>query len=124
MFFGEYLIQRGLMTEEDLHKALDIQTSERTPLGQLAVEQSFLNRKDLFRVLNEQRKTKEKSKRFGDVAVELGIMTEKQLNELLKIQAENRKLIGAILVSTGVISGAQLVEALKGFKDLKEKEKE
>lgn len=122
MFFGEYLIQLGFITKEDLSNALNIQVRERRSFGQLAVQHGFLERKGLFRILISKREVERKSKYFGSIAEELGLMTREQVDEVLKIQTYDRKLLGAILVSLGAISVSQLVKAIKGHKDLKEKE--
>ncbi len=122
ILFGEYLIQQGLVIEDDLDRALQSQARERVPVGQLAIQQGFLEQKGLLRVLNAQKRAVGKSKVFGRIAVGFGLMTEEQVNKLLKIQAENRKLLGVVLVSQGALSGAQLIKALKGYKDLQNKE--
>lgn len=56
MLFGEYLLEQGLVVEDDLVNALDDQHKNKMPLGQMAVQKGFIDAKGLFKVLTEQRK--------------------------------------------------------------------
>jgi len=57
-------------------------------------------------------------KRFGDIAVEKGFITEDQLAEALEVQQENdvngwdRRLIGSVLYRLGHMTIEQVVEVL------------
>ena len=55
MVFGEFLIEKNIVREEELLKALDDQKAKRVPLGQLAVKEGFLEPKQLFKILTAQR---------------------------------------------------------------------
>ncbi|MFQ5673600.1 MAG: hypothetical protein ACE5G9_10935 [Nitrospinales bacterium] len=113
MLFGEFLVQRGLVTEEEVLRAVDTQAQSRIPLGRLAVDNHFLAGGDLFRILSRQRKTS--GKRFGEIAIELGLLTKEQAEKLLEIQGQTSKKIGDILVSQSALSQNSLNQALKDF---------
>jgi len=56
---GEYLVQKGLITEENLHKALDHQQEETSRgntilLGQALIDLKFIDRSDLDQAVTEQ----------------------------------------------------------------------
>jgi len=57
-------------------------------------------------------------KRFGDIAVEKGFITEDQRAEALEVQQENdlngldRRLIGSVLYRRGYMTIEQVVEVL------------
>ena len=58
---------------------------------------------------------------FGQVAVRLGFTTQGQVNTALQIQSslehagKGRKLLGMIMLETGLISSAQLIEVLQYY---------
>lgn len=45
---GDMLIEQGLITEEDLSKALSIQRETKQPLGEILIEQSMINERTLL----------------------------------------------------------------------------
>lgn len=51
-------------------------------------------------------------KRFGDLLVEGGIISQEDLDEALHEQAETRKKLGEILVANGVVTERQIVDFL------------
>ena len=116
MIFGEFLIGKNIVREEDLLRALDAQKAKRTPLGQLAVKEGFLEPKQLFKILTAQRKQGAEGENLGTVAVQMGFMTPEQMEELVKIQAETNELLCDILVGQGSLTRSELLQALKEFR--------
>ncbi len=51
--------------------------------------------------------------RMGDLLVSVGLITQDQLQEALKVGKETRKRLGEVLISTGVITEQQMIEALE-----------
>ena len=62
-----------------------------------------------------------KTEQFGQVAVRMGFVTESQVLAALDIQeamqkaGKERRLIGMIMLETGMISSEQLIDILKYF---------
>ncbi len=115
MLFGEYLVGKGLVDEETLVIALDQQRQQNRPLGQIALRNGLINKKELFRILTEQRKLESQGKSFGLIALELEILTMEQVDSLVASQSESNLLLGEILVGEGVISKNQLDQFLEEF---------
>ncbi|MEW6109234.1 MAG: hypothetical protein AB1632_08755 [Nitrospirota bacterium] len=61
--------------------------------------------------------------KFGEIAIEMGFLTEKQVDELLKKQSDDYILFGEALVKIGALSEEELVANLKEF-NLKKLSKE
>lgn len=120
MLFGEFLIQQGYINREALEEALESQARDRVLLGQLAVQEGYLTNKDLFSILKIQRGQQETTKRIGEIAIELQLMTEETLIKLLTKQAEGKELLGNIMVSKGSLAPLKLVKALKGHQEIKQ----
>ena len=112
MRFGDYLLSRKLATPEQIAKALEFQRSYTRPLGKLARALGYISRKENVQVLLENIKSK---KRYGDIAVEKGLLTRQQIDDLLEIQKRDSVMIGNLLVEDEVLSKKQLLEALKSF---------
>ena len=112
------MIEKNIVREEELLKALDDQKAKRVPLGQLAVKEGFLEPKQLFKILTAQRKQGSEGGNFGAVAVEMGFMTPEKMAELVKIQTETNELLGDILVEQEFLTRSELLQALKEFRAL------
>ena len=116
MIFGEYLIEQNIIQLEDLDRALEIQKTDRVPLGQLAMHNGLIDNKQLFRILSRQRKPEEKNKSFGKLAVAMEYLSQDQVETLLERQTHTNRLLGEILVSQGLVSQMDLIKALKKFR--------
>ena len=121
MIFGEYLVEQKIIREKDLGRALEIQKTDRVPLGQLAMQKGLIDNKQLFRILSRQRKPEEKAKNFGKLAVEMEYLNQEQVEMLLERQTHTNRLLGEILVSQGWVSQMELIKALKKFRSQNKK---
>ena len=54
-----------------------------------------------------------KTKRLGDLLVESGLITNDQLNHILKTQISTGRKIGEILIDEGIVSERQIIEVLE-----------
>jgi hypothetical protein len=114
MHFGLYLKKKGVISAEQLVAAAEIQLSSLTRIGQLALEESILSPRDIFDVLRAQGELP--NQRFGDIAIEMGLMTRDDLMRLLMIQTDRRRPIGEILVSQGVLTRVQLSQEMGEYR--------
>jgi CheY-specific phosphatase CheX len=118
-FFGQYLLEKGRITSQQLLAALECQKSITQPIGTIALERGLLTAEQIKQILQQQRKTNE---RFGEIAVVLGFLTQAQLDELLDKQDTNhRARLGEALVSKGYITLETLEKELKEY--IKESER-
>jgi hypothetical protein len=116
--FGQYLVNRGVVDEEAIIDALNIQRKRTIPIGKIGLEEKVLSFKEVFDILNAQVNT---PKLFGEVAVELGYLTEKEVDRLLKIQQERRPHTGEILLEMNKLDKETLdIELENYFKKTKE----
>jgi len=115
---GDYLIQQGLITEEDLSRALNTQAGQRVPLGLLARQKGTLGNKEIFEILKGKRKSKGGTRDFLEIAVESGFLTDPRARRLRGIQIGSRELLGGILLSQGALGRKDLIRALRGFQSL------
>ena len=114
MHFGIYLKKKGVISAEQLVAAAEIQLASLTRIGQLALEESIISPRDIFDVLRAQ--SAAPNQRFGDLAIEMGLITRDELMRLLMIQADRRRSIADILVSQGVLTRQQVAEEMGEYR--------
>lgn len=114
MHFGLYLKKKGVITAEQLVSAAEVQLASLTRIGQLALEESILSPRDIFEVLRAQ--SASPNQRFGDLAIEMGLMTCDELMRLLMIQADRRRTIADILVSQRVLTKQQVAAEMSEYR--------
>ena len=112
-FFGQYLLEKGRISNEQLLDAVDYQNSTNARLGTLAVERGVLS-EDQVRHVNAQQKTTDRL--FGDMAVDLGYLTPDQLADLVEIQKSSRLFLGEALVEKGFLTADEVDRELAQFK--------
>jgi hypothetical protein len=116
-FLGQYLLEKGVITPQQLLLALELQKQSNPSLGQLAIAEGYLNDAGATKINLEQQRTDE---RFGTLAIQMGLMTESQVNALFQTQQSTRKFFGEILVEQGIIDHSTLEIQLKEHQLLKE----
>jgi len=90
MHFGLYLKKKGIISAEQLVAALEAQLATLPRIGQLALEEGIISPRDIFNVLQAQRKSPDV--RFGELAIEMHLMTRNELMRLLMIQADRKRM--------------------------------
>ena len=107
---GSVLIEAGYLTQSQLGDILTYQkkASQYEPLGQLCVRMGFLSDNELSQVL----KTYKYRLQFGDILVNMSLITPIQLNEALEKQKSSKMKIGELLIELGMITESQFVHCL------------
>jgi hypothetical protein len=114
MQFGLYLKNKGVITAEQFVAALEVQLGSLVPIGQLALEENVLSPRDIFAVLQAQ--SDSPNVRFGDLAVEMGLMTRGHLMQLLMIQADRKRPITEILVEQGALTSQKAASEMTAYR--------
>ena len=125
---GALLVEKGLLTEQELDAALAEQRRTGRLVGQILVERGSLSAFALARALSEQHgvmlqteaELDAKASRnpgwrpLGRLLVDDGYLTRAELRKALRTQRESggRRLLGEILVAEGFLSGIALARAL------------
>ena len=112
-FFGNYLLNKGIVSAEKLSEALSAQKNIRLKLGVLAINAGLMTAEQVDAVHNEQQRV---DKRIGDLMVEMGYVTREQVEELFKTQPSGHLLLGQALVDSGTMTNAQFEAALQDYK--------
>ena len=113
MFFGQYLVEKGVVTREVLLQAIELQESVNLSVGAVAVSMGFLTEIDVERI-NQAQRTEDL--RFGDMATKLGLLNQEQFQQVLTKQKNNHLYIGEALVRVGGLTSTSLPRYLEEFK--------
>jgi CheY-specific phosphatase CheX len=112
-FFGQFLLERGRITSQQLLAALEFQKTISMPIGTLALERGWLNAAQIKDILEQQ---KRKALHFGELAVQSNYLTQAQVDELLQIQDISHRIrLGEALVLKGFITVESLDRELKEY---------
>jgi len=119
MHFGLHLKKKEIISAEQLVAAVETQLKTLTRIGQLALEECIMSPREVFDVLRAQ--SESPNERFGELAIEMGVMTRDQLMRLLIIQADRRRTIAEILVAQGVLSEQQVASEMGEYRRMLDK---
>lgn len=136
---GQILVEHGFITAGQLREALDVQRSrEGSRLGDILIECGFIANEDIFAALQSQCRRRGpddeepaaetfqkrpapppsefiRKSLFGEILLELGLVTEAQLREALELQRDDPegRQLGDILVAIGAVTPSQILAALE-----------
>ncbi len=108
-FFGQFLINRGVINESQFLSAMQVQHDCNVLLGQLAIE---LNMLDAGQVKGIHQQQTTQNKCFGEIAKDLELLSDEQVQTLLLIQKHRNRRIGEVLVSQGILNHENLAKHL------------
>jgi len=112
-FFGQFLVEQGIVSRDNLLKAIELQERKNLKLGEMALSMGYCTHEDIDRAHLYQLT---KDMKLGDILVELGILTLNQLNEVLVRQKNDHLFIGEALLLVDALSKVQLQKYLDDFK--------
>lgn len=116
-FFGNYLLSREYVTQEQLFAAIQKQSDQHVRLGTLAISAGLMTASEVDYVVIQQT---HEDKKFGELAIELGYLTNEQVLDLLKSQNPDFLLLGQILVDDGVLTNTDLEDIIIGYRSQNE----
>ena len=111
--FGNYLVDIGKITKEELQQVLEKQDSVRVKLGLIAVEEGLMTIEQADEVNSLQAVM---DQRFGDIAVSKSYLTEEQVAKLLKKQGNAYLMFIQALVDDELLIMEELELLLDDFK--------
>lgn len=112
-FFGQFLVEQGIISRDILVKAIALQESRNKSIGDIVQELGFMKEAEVVKVNQAQRTV---DLRFGDLAVKMGLLTDEQMKKALARQAESHMYIGNAIVQVGGLKPEELQRYLDEFK--------
>ena len=111
-FFGQYLLDNQKITAEQFSSCMKYIKDNRVKLGLIAENEGLLTRNQANELNYLQMQT---DKRFGDLAVEKGYLTEADVNYLLGRQGNPYLIFIQGLEENGIMSREEIETALDAF---------
>ena len=102
------LLTHHWITATQALSALDRFHQARVPIGRLALQAGLLEMGPLLHVLDEQieQATRGEPRRFGEIAVELGYLSERDVEGLLRRQRRESPRLEEVMLELGVFAEA------------------
>jgi HPt (histidine-containing phosphotransfer) domain-containing protein len=110
--FGQYLVDKGVISKSDLVRALIIQLENTPSVTSVILENDLLTTDQLYQIFQLQADHKSG---FIEAARELGCWGTKIQEQVEKILSSKRKPIGEILVKLGATEISNISKALDEF---------
>lgn len=95
--FGAFLLEKGLITEQDLLEALTQQKKHFIPVGEIAMARGELTQKQILEILNIQQEADD-HKRFCEIALMQGYLNKESVSAILGHHRLFRMHLGDLLV--------------------------
>lgn len=110
---GNYLVEKGKITAEQLKDTLVKQDSVRVKLGLIAVAEGMMTLEQTDEVNRLQAMM---DQRFGDIAVTKGYLTDEQVGKLLQEQGNSYLMFVQALVDNGYVSMEEVDSLANDFR--------
>lgn len=101
---GRYLYFRGVTSFQSIIRALTWQRKQRPLIGALARQWGWLDEQLVRTILT----SRHLSGRFGERALELGVLNDQQHKALLTYQRSCQQRLGNYFVKNGIVSGQEM----------------
>lgn len=112
-FFGQFLLERGAITREQLLDAIKYQKEISKPLCALAIEKGALSRKQIDALDEEHQRS---DRKFLEIAIRENMVSFQQLEDLCKAKSARWVFLGEALVNRGHLTLAQLNELFEDYR--------
>ena len=118
MFFGQYLLSKGVINREALIDAIEQQRTTNLSLAELAVREGYLDQGRADSILTRYRTTEAG---LEELCLEIGGLSRNEVDELRRIQKSEWLRIGAALVAGGHLKREMIEEQLATFHEAERK---
>jgi len=111
---GELLIELGVSSAEAISAALGVQRQSNEKLGQILMRDNAVAPSRLGAALEVQseRRSPMRSRRLGEVLIDLGVVSKEAVAHAIEVQAEHGRKLGQTLLELGLASEAAISEAI------------
>lgn len=99
-YLGLFLLNKGVITEQQLLEGLEYQERTNQRIGGLAVEAGLMSSDDTDQIFDRQASD---NRRFGEIAVAERMLSRHQLDDLLFRQRVNNVYLGEALLHLGYL---------------------
>lgn len=113
LYFGNYLVEKGLINTTQFEEIILKQQQTRVKLGLIAVSEKLLTAKQAEEINQMQRSM---DRRFGDIAIEKGYLLEEEVTHLLNMQGNPYLQFVQVVTENNILSSDELNQYIESFK--------
>ncbi len=113
-FFGTYLLESRKITPEQYTACMEYIKTHRVKVGLIAENEGLLSRQQADELNYLQMHS---DKKFGDLAIEKGYLTESDITYLLGLQGNPYLIYVQALEDSGILTRDEIADALVDFKN-------
>ncbi len=110
--FGYYLLNKNIITAQQLYEVLANKNAAKARLGSMFTDAGYMTAEQVEYIHQEQ---KHFDKKMGDIAVFLGFLTQDQVKELLAKQSHDDTVLADVLIDKGYITEIEYENLLKAY---------
>lgn len=111
-FFGNYLLNKGKITKAQFTSCMEYMRANRVKLGLIAETEGILTRKQSDELNQLQMQS---DKRFGDLAIEKGYLTDADISHLLQLQGNPYLIFVQALEENNIFNRDEITELVVQF---------
>ena len=111
-FFGNYLLNKGKITKAQFTSCMEYMRSNRVKLGLIAETEGLLTRKQSHELNHLQMQS---DKRFGDLAIEKGYLTDADISHLLQLQGNPYLIFVQALEENQILTRDEITALIDEF---------
>ncbi len=116
MYFGEYLLEKGMLNEDQLVDTLACQIEQLPSFLSLIKNNNILSNKEILNIVEKQIKNKTD---ILDIIRKDDILSNEKIKELFTLQMKNKKTLTEILVEKNIVSLDKIEVAIKDYIEVK-----
>ncbi len=106
---GEILVEKKLITQDQLDKALEVQLKEGGLLGQILVKLNFVTQEQIDNSVNEQTSS---AKKLENILMESGALNSEGLAKINEVQKKEGGILPEIIVRLGLLGEEDMVSLM------------
>ena len=110
--FGEFLVEKGLVSPEAVLSVLIEQIQGQPSVAQIVHQEKLLSESDQLRILRTQANT---GWDYQQAAVSLSLWTPELASRVVQASSRSKAPLGQIMVSRGIINFTELTKALDDY---------
>ncbi len=111
-FFGHYLLNKEKLTQKQFTSCMEYMRANRVKLGLIAESEGLLTRKQANELNMLQMQS---DKRFGDLAIEKGYLTDSDISHLLQLQGNPYLIFVQALEENQIMSREEIEAEVAAF---------
>ncbi|EKD26044.1 MAG: CheC protein [uncultured bacterium] len=112
-YFGQYLIEKKIISTKDLLRVMKLQTENNDSLVDFAWRKGFINQEQYERILQHQLQN---NVSFINAALDLNILTQLEMEKLLSAQISKNLLLSEALVNEKILTQDQIDKHFRAFR--------